>query len=141
MGTNLIIQKADGSLVPIQNRHTATRVTSGKQTWALNAEDTLNITVESPFPQKYNIGDSITVFGREYKLNRLPKVKRTGMHEFSYDLEFEGIQYDLLRVTYDLTIDTTNNQLQDVQGDSLTGDLRRFRVGWMEPPKAFTRSI
>ena len=128
MGTNLIIRKADGSLVPIQNRRTATRVTSGKQNWALNAEDTLNITVESPFPQKYSIGDVITVFGRDYKLNRLPKVKRTGMHEFSYDLEFEGIQYDLLRVTYDLTIDTTNNQLQDVQGDSLTGDLRRFMV-------------
>lgn len=128
MGTNLIIRKADGSLVPIQNRRTATRVTSGKQNWALNAEDTLNITVESPFPQKYCIGDVITVFGRDYKLNRLPKVKRTGMHEFSYDLEFEGIQYDLLRVTYDLTIDTTNNQLQDVQGDSLTGDLHRFMV-------------
>lgn len=128
MGTNLIIQRADGSLVPIQNRRTATRITSGKQNWALNAEDTLNITVESPFPQKYSIGDVITVFGRDYKLNRLPKVKRTGMHEFSYDLEFEGIQYDLLRVTYDLTIDTTNNQLQDVQGDSLTGDLRRFMV-------------
>ena len=126
MNNNLIIQKADGSLVPIQNRRTATRVTSGRQNWALNAEDTLNITVESPFPQKYSIGDVITVFGRDYKLNRLPKVKRTGMHEFSYDLEFEGIQYDLLRVTYDLTIDTTNNQLQDVQGDSLTGDLRRF---------------
>ena len=128
MGTNIIIQKADGSLVPLQSRRTATRITSGRQNWALNAEDTLNITVESPFPQQYNIGDSITMFGRDYKLNRLPKVKRTGMHEFSYDLEFEGIQYDLLRVTYDLTIDTTNNQLQDVQGDSLTGDLRRFMV-------------
>ena len=128
MGTNLIIQKANGDRVPIQNRRTATRITSGKQNWALNAEDTLNITVESPFPQKYSIGDVVTVFGRDYKLNRLPKVKRTGMHEFSYDLEFEGIQYDLLRVTYDLTIDTTNNQLQDVQGDSLTGDLRRFMV-------------
>lgn len=128
MDTNLIIQKANGDRVPIQNRRTATRITSGKQNWALNAEDTLNITVESPFPQKYSIGDVVTVFGRDYKLNRLPKVKRTGMHEFSYDLEFEGIQYDLLRVTYDLTIDTTNNQLQDVQGDSLTGDLRRFMV-------------
>lgn len=126
MGANLIITRPNGDRVPIQNRRTATRITSGKQTWALNAEDTLNITVESPFPQQYGIGDSITVFGRDYKLNRLPKVKRTGMHEFSYDLEFEGIQYDLLRVTYDLTIDTTNNQLQDVQGDSLTGDLRRF---------------
>ena len=38
----------------------------------------------------------------------------------------EGAQYDLLRVTYDLTIDTTSNKLQDVQGDALTGDLRRF---------------
>lgn len=128
MEANLIIQKANGDRIPIQNRRTATRITSGKQNWALNAEDTLSITVESPFPQQYDIGDSVTVFGREYKLNRLPKVKRTGMHKFSYDLEFEGIQYDLLRVTYDLTIDTTNNQLQDVQGDSLTGDLHRFMV-------------
>ena len=38
----------------------------------------------------------------------------------------EGAQYDLLRVTYDLTIDTTSNKLQDVQGDALTGNLRRF---------------
>ncbi len=126
MGTNLILIKANGNRVPIQNRRTATRITSAKQTWALNADDKLNITVESPIAQTYNIGDKLNVFGRDYKLNRLPKVKRTGMHEFSYDLEFEGIQYDLLRVTYDLTIDTTNNKLQDVQGDSLTGDLRRF---------------
>lgn len=38
----------------------------------------------------------------------------------------EGLQYDLLRATYDLTIDTTSNTLQDVQSDALTGDLRRF---------------
>lgn len=80
----------------------------------------------SPFPQTYGIGDKITIFGRDYKLNRLPKVKKTGMHEFQYDLEFEGIQYDLFRVTYDVTIDTTTNELQDVQGDTLTGDLHRF---------------
>lgn len=126
MGENLIIQKKNGNRVPLENRRTATRVTSGKQTWALNADDKLDFTVESPFPQTYEIGDRITVFGRLYTLNRLPKVKRTGMHEFSYDLEFEGVQYDLLRVAYDLTIDTTNNKLQDVQGDSLTGDLHRF---------------
>ena len=38
----------------------------------------------------------------------------------------EGVQYDLLRATYDLTIDTTSNTLQDVQSDALTGGLRRF---------------
>lgn len=126
MGANIIITKPNGSRVPIESRRTATGITAAKQNWALNAEDTINITVVSPFPQSYGIGDTITVFGRDYKLNRLPKVKKTGMAEFQYDLEFEGIQYDLFRVTYDLTIDTTNNELQDIQGDTLTGDLKRF---------------
>ena len=126
MGTNIIITKANGNRVPLQNRRTATGITSAKQNWGLNAEDTVNITVESPFPQEYNIGDQITIFGRDYKLNRLPSVKKTGMHQFQYDLQFEGVQYDLFRVSYDLTIDTTTNQLQDIQGDTLTGDLRRF---------------
>lgn len=124
--TNIFITKANGSRVPIANRRTATDISSAKQNWALNAEDTVSITVVSPFPQTYGIGDKITIFGRDYKLNRLPKVKKTGMHEFQYELEFEGIQYDLFRVTYDVTIDTTTNELQDVQGDTLTGDLHRF---------------
>ena len=129
MGTNLaniIITQPNGNRVPMQNRRTATGVVSAKQNWALNAEDTVDITVESPFPQTYNIGDRITIFGRDYKLNRLPSVKKTGMHAFQYTLQFEGVQYDLFRVTYDLTIDTTTNELQDIQGDSLTGNLHRF---------------
>lgn len=124
--TNIIITQPNGNRVPMQNRRTATGVVSAKQNWGLNAEDTVDITVESPFPQTYNIGDRITIFGRDYKLNRLPSVKKTGMHEFQYTLQFEGVQYDLFRVTYDLTIDTTTNELQDIQGDSLTGNLRRF---------------
>ena len=126
MGANIIITKPNGSRVPIESRATATSITAAKQTWALNAEDTIAITVVSPFPQSYGIGDVITVFGRDYRLNRLPKVSKTGMQEYQYDLEFEGIQYDLMRVTYDVNINTTNNKLQDIQGDSLTGDLKRF---------------
>lgn len=126
MGANIIITKPNGSRVPMESRATATAINAAKQTWALNAEDTISITVVSPFPQSYGIGDVITVFGRDYRLNRLPKVSKTGMQEYQYDLEFEGIQYDLMRVTYDVDINTTNNQLQDIQGDSLTGDLKRF---------------
>jgi len=126
MGANIIITKPNGIRVPMESRATATAITAAKQTWALNAEDTIAITVVSPFPQTYGIGDVITVLGRDYRLNRLPKVSKTGMQEYQYDLEFEGIQYDLMRVTYDVNINTTNNQLQDIQGDSLTGDLKRF---------------
>lgn len=128
MGENIIIRKPNGDRVPLQSRRTATAVTSARQNWTLNGDDTVDITVESPFRQVYDIGDKITIFGRDYTLNRLSKPKKTGMHEFQYSLQFEGVQYDLLRATYDVTIDTTDNTLQDVQGDSLTGDLRRFLV-------------
>lgn len=122
----IIITRPNGSKVPMQNKRTATAIKSASQEIGLLGVDVVNINVESPFKQEYGIGDSITIFGRSYKINRLPKVKKTGMHQFSYDLEFEGIQYDLLRATYNLNIDTTNNELQDVKGDSLIGDLRRF---------------
>ena len=126
MGENLIITKRNGNRVPLQSRHMATAVMSARQTWVLNGDDTVDITVQSPYPQTYDIGDKITVFGRDYTLNRLSKPKKSGAHEFQYTLQFEGVQYDLLRATYDVTIDTTNNNLQDVQGDSLTGNLHRF---------------
>lgn len=122
----IIISKPNGSKVPMQNKRTATAIKSATQDIGLLGVDIVNINVESPFKQEYSIGDTITVFGRVYKMNRLPKAKKTGMHQFAYDLEFEGIQYDLARATYDLTIDTTKNELQDVQGNSLIGDLRRF---------------
>lgn len=124
--TNITLYKKDGTSRPLADRHTATDITSAVQKWELNSEDIVTITLKSPYPQSFDIGDKIIIFGREYKLNRLPKITKTGAHEFQYDLEFEGIQYDLFRVTYDLTIDTTSNTLQDVLGDSLTGDLERF---------------
>ncbi len=123
---NIIVTKRDGTTYPLARKRTATAIKSAKQTWELLGNDVVNITIESPFKQVYNIGDTITVFGRVYRLNRLPHATKTGMHANSYDLEFEGVQYDLIRVTYDLTIDTTNNELQEIQADSLCGDLRTF---------------
>ena len=122
----IIMTRPNGDRAPLASRRTATAIKSATQTWNLNADETVVITVESPFPQQYEIGDKITVFGRDYTLNRLPPVKKTGMHEYQYTLTFEGIQYDLLRVQYELSIETSGNQLQDVQGDSLTGTLRKF---------------
>lgn len=122
----IIVTRLNGTTYPLASRHTATAIKSAKQTWELLGSDVVNVEIESPYPQVYSIGDKITIFGRVYKLNRMPKAKKTGAHMFTYDLEFEGIQYDLLRATYDLTIDTTNNQLQDIQADTLTGNLNRF---------------
>lgn len=118
--------RPNGNRVPIAVRRTATSIKSATQAWNLNGEETVNIIVESPFPQQYEIGDKITVFGRDYTLNRTPVMKKTGMHDFQYTLTFEGAQYDLLRVLYNLNIETTGNTLQDVQAETLTGTLQKF---------------
>lgn len=122
----IIVTRRDGSEYPLAVKKDATTITSARQNWSLLSEDVVNITVESPYPQDYRIGDTIRAFARDYRLNRLPRVRKTGVYKYTYDLTFEGVQYDLLRVFYDLTIETTSNVLQDVQGDALTGDLRRF---------------
>lgn len=122
----IIVTRKDGTTYPLAVKKDATGIKQATQSWGLLGDDVVNITVESPYPQTYAIGDSISVFGRTYRLNQLPRVRRTGAHKYAYDLTFEGVQYDLLRAFYDVTIETTGNTLQDVHGDALTGDLRRF---------------
>ena len=124
-GTNCNYTKKRGEIHACPQKEVAS-IKEAKQKWGLLGDDVVNITMESRSPQSYEIGDSISVFGRLYKLNQLPKVQKTGANHYSYELTFEGVQYDLLRAFYDVTIETTGNTLQDVQGDALTGNLRRF---------------
>ena len=122
----IIVTRNDGTTYPLAVKREVTAIKQATQSCGLLGDDVVNVTVESPYPQSYAIGDSISIFGRTYRLNQLPRVRRTGAHKYAYDLTFEGVQYDLLRAFYDVTIETTGNTLQDVQGDALTGDLRRF---------------
>ena len=122
----IIITRKNGTTYPLAVKREATDIKEARQSWGLLGDEVVNISIESPYPQHYEIGDYFNVFGRTYKLNQLPRMRKLGMHKFAYELTFEGIQYDLLRVFYDVTIETTGNTLQDVQGDALTGDLKRF---------------
>ena len=122
----IVITRKNGEKYSLAPKKEVASIKEAKQKWGLLGDDVVNITMESRIPQSYEIGDSINVFGRLYKLNQLPKVQKTGANRYSYELTFEGVQYDLLRAFCDVTIETTGNTLQDVQGDSLTGNLRRF---------------
>ena len=122
----IVITRNNGEKYMLAPKKEAASIKEAKQKWGLLGDDVVNITMESRSPQSYEIGDSINVFGRLYKLNQLPKVQKTDANRYSYELTFEGVQYDLLRAFYDVTIETTGNTLQDVQGDALTGNLRRF---------------
>lgn len=123
-----IIHRVSGGNINLISKspHALSTVTQGSQKITLLAEDVVTLTVESAVKIPFEIGDRLDVFGRVYRMNRLPRMQKNGNRLFTYDIEMEGIQYDLMRASYDLTIDTTSNQLQDVQADSLTGNLRRF---------------
>ena len=116
----------NGVVLELLDKGRPSTVSSARQTVELNGADVLSVVVRSAVGIDFVIGCWTVCFGRRYTMNRLPQVRKLEKRLFEYTLEFEGVQYDLMRVTYDLTIDTTNNVLQDVRADSLTGNLWRF---------------
>ena len=123
----IIITRKDGATTyPLVSRQSFRTITSAKQIFQLLGKDVVKLTVESGDAVQFAIGDHFMMFGRLYTLNRLPEMVKNGEFNYSYTAEFEGVAYEMTRAIYELTVDTTNNQLQDVQGDSLTGNLKRF---------------
>lgn len=119
----IIITRPDGTSLPIETKGEVTKIIRAEQKINLLNEDVVTMTVESPLAQNFNIGAKIVVYGRDYTMNQLPSVKKNGERRFSYELTFEGVQYDLLRAQYEVSLDTTG---AEVWGDSLMADLRRF---------------
>lgn len=122
----IIINHADGSKIKLHQSKQYINISSAEQVTTLLNEDVVSIDLETSDKLDLYIGDSIVIYGAVYKMNQLPKVTKDGESKYTYSITFEGVQYDLMRAIYDLTIDTTNNQLQEVQADSLIGDLNRF---------------
>jgi len=123
----IIITRKDGTTTyPLLSRQSCRNITSATQSFQLLGEDVIKMSVVSGTAIDFQIGDYITVFGRRYTLNRLPEMSKDGANTFEYNIEFEGVPYEMMRAIFELSISTTNNQLQDVQGDSLTGNLNRF---------------
>ena len=123
----IIITRKDGTTTYlVLSRQTCQTITSATQSFQLLGDDIVKLSIESGTAIDFRIGDYITVFGRVYTLNRLPEISKDGENSFSYTAEFEGVPYEMSRVMFELSVNTTNNQLQDVQADSLTGNLNRF---------------
>jgi len=89
----LIIYKRNGDKLNLYNR-----VDSAEQVKNFLGQDQVNIAVRSPEPLRFDIGDRITVFGEHYTINLLPKERKNNDREFEYNVTFEGVQYDLIKV-------------------------------------------
>ena len=114
----MIINQPDGSKTPLISRGKASAVTKAEQSVGLLGVDTVAITVKTANPLNFTLGGYIDVFGKEYTLNQLPSIKKTGTRKLEYTLTFEGVQYELIDAQWLLPADTVL--------DSFTGDLEDF---------------
>lgn len=121
----LTVTRLDASTYRLSDYLGGVTITSAEQRMSLMDEDVIQIKIEAPTKCNFQIGDTITYIGRKYKINQLPKYERNGLSHI-YDIKFEGVHYDLLAATFNLNIDTTSNDLQDLNGDSLTGKIADF---------------
>lgn len=97
----ILITRASGVVELINKTETLTVITSAEHRKALLGEDVVVMVVESAVDRGFGVGDSIKLFGgNTYRINQLPKVTKLSQRQFQYELVFEGIQYDLLRVSY-----------------------------------------
>lgn len=81
----------------------------GKQYRTIMQEDRVEITVKSPVSISFKKGDTVSVFGETYKLNRPENISRISSQiGYTYIIEFEAIYYDLGKWMMN-TLDRNNN--------------------------------
>ena len=89
----VVINKRDGTKIQTYNR-----LDSAEQVKEFLGQDVVNISLRSPVPIKFDVGDWLEVFGERYTINLLPQERKNNDRLFEYTLRFEGIQYDLIKV-------------------------------------------
>ena len=120
------ITKSNGTVINLSDSKDITHVTSCEQRMTLNGDSIVSMSVKSTVPINFSIGDTFDVYGKKYKLYEIPTVQKEGIWEFTYNLTFKGIRHALENVIYSLSIETTNNTIQDVSANALIGDCRLF---------------
>jgi len=120
----ILITRANSTVELINSASTTTSIISAEHRKAALGEDVIVMTVEMAVDRAFSIGDSIKLFGgNTYKINQLPSIEKISERQFRYELVFEGIQYDLLRVLYrneDVSSFSTSSEF------ALTGDIEMF---------------
>lgn len=96
----ITVTKVGGATVDLMRLSPPINFTEASQSVTLMGDDFISLSFESAEILDLDIGDKITVFGEEYKLNQLPNIKKNGRRWFDYNCVFEGSQYDLLRVQF-----------------------------------------
>ena len=90
----IILNKVIGGIKVLHGTSPYIRTTKAEQKTALRGIDTLSLTVESAIQIDFELGDSITVFGKSYSINKPQAVVHSieGL-KHTYEVTLEGAQY------------------------------------------------
>lgn len=88
-------------------------VTKAEHVQDLLSTDRITLSIASSQPMLFYLGDYIVYGGRKFTLNLNPTLQKQAEDVYLYDMQFEGVQYDLLRKKY---------FNYDAQGFYTTGD-------------------
>lgn len=138
----IIMTHPDGTTYNLTARTRASAVTSAEQRVVLLGEDTVTITVDSAEEIAFQIGDTAEIFGKEYTLNKLPQIRKTGGRRLQYTITLEGPQYRLIDVQFILQ----NPGMSDAYTGMMSGHMaelvaclnRRYGTPAQPYPWAFT---
>lgn len=119
----IVITKANGNTLPLFSRERPSAISKATQKVALLSDDLVSLTVVSATPIDFDFGDTISVFGKPYRLNQLPQPTKEGERKFTYELTLEGLQYDLIDVIYHLPETAVDNPQREYYGEHLYADL------------------
>lgn len=67
---------------------------------SLLSDDSVKLKVASNSILDIKINDTFQVFGENYRINTLPGVKKVNNSHYQYDIEGQGLMYDLLRCKF-----------------------------------------
>ncbi|MBA4852086.1 phage tail protein [Emticicia sp. BO119] len=120
----ILIYKPNGDSEAINSNSPIGGIKEATHRKVLLGEDVITMTVESAIARNFGIGDYIKILDLPtYKINQIPVVRKNAARNLVYDLVFEGLQYDLGRVSYRNTDISSFNNSSDF---SLIGDIEMF---------------
>lgn len=116
---NLLVRKQDGTtrcILPSQGNKQM--ITSAKREQTLMQADVITVGLVSGAPSDIAIGDNITIDGRKYRVNQIPRIRKVTEKMYESDIVFESAKYDLTNVQMLMPADTIL--------DHYTGNMEKF---------------
>ena len=128
----IVITHPNGETLKLFSKERPSTISKATQKVALLSDDLVSLTVVSAEPIEFQLGDRITVFGKQYRINQLPEPTKEGERKFTYEVTLEGLQYDMLDVVFKLPEGCYGEQLYtDLEGHltALIWNLNRLYPG------------